>query len=113
MAHSIMGGWRYNPLTEKIELNAYFHNGKGTENRVMSPALISLEPEQEVYLQIYLEKDEWVVTYALGSIKQPSFLKSSTIKPTKTSALFATEIQFYFGGNQCTPQDVSIYKERI
>ena len=113
MTNSIMGGWRYNPTIEKIELNAYFHNGKGVENRIMSEPLCFVDTNQEVTLKILVGEDIWQVHYWSDPYGTMINHGIKSIKPKKASALFATEIQFYFGGNQQAPQDVSIYKELI
>lgn len=115
MTNSIMGGWRYNPLTDKIELNAYFHNGKGTENRVMSPFMVEINPNEEIELEILIHKNAWDVGYKYDFSNNRKTWKFSkySIVAKKASALFATEIQFYFGGNQQAPQDLSIDKVYI
>ena len=108
-----MGGWRYNPISQKIELNAYFHNGKGIENRVMSQPLVFIDPNEEITMRIFISDDIWYLSYYSDPYGKKIEYGLYQIKPNKKSALFATEIQFYFGGNQQAPQDVSIYKELI
>lgn len=112
MRDTLMCGWRYNPQTDLFELNLYTHyNG----DRWFSDTVATVKANEEFEVMLVQgpqTKDDFsqwtlMITKRDGSSGiEHRFNINSKFK-------WATEINFYFGGNKTAPHNMFIYKEQL
>lgn len=101
-----MIGWRYIPLMDEFEFNAYSHiNGK----RTYTESLIKIKNKGTVVCSIRVDYDMkvYVIEIESGDMKQIKLV------PFTHNRKWAYEVQSWFGGTLPAPSKVSFIKERI
>lgn len=103
-----MVGWRYNLETRRIELNAYYHiDGKRTYTDPLME--VGLLETFTCLLRISTGRHEYEWTLQRASDN----FKVVHVQPFRHDRKLSIETNFYFGGNQPAPQEVSCQLENI
>ncbi|MBK6950408.1 MAG: hypothetical protein IPH16_22135 [Haliscomenobacter sp.] len=106
--NTVMVGWRYRPDRDLIELNAYYHLNKQT---YYTESLMHIRREEAVYIAIRID---WSARKYLVVMESPkSGAKARHEMPFAHPEKRFWEINFYFGGNRPSPQEISIRKGNI
>lgn len=98
--NSSMWGLRYNPDTDKVELNAYAHIDGNT---YYTKWLVDLAINEIGKIKIYPGEGDIWITHFITDTKE---VKIPWLIPNK--ALFYRRIKAWFGGTLPAPQDVNI-----
>lgn len=105
-AETVMVGWRYNIKIDVIELCGYYHIGM---KREFTPPLLTVKRGEEVKITIeisYLPK--------FYKVRLSTFEKEAEHQiPFFHRKKKCGQINFYFGGNEAAPQDVSVQMELL
>lgn len=106
--NTVMVGWRYNPKTNLIELNAYFHLNK---ERFFTDTLMTIGFMQDLYVTFNIDYKQQTYQVVLESPNTGS--RAEYTQAFKHNRTRNWEINFYFGGNQPAPQTISVWKGQI
>ncbi|MBK8653355.1 MAG: hypothetical protein KBG02_08205 [Haliscomenobacter sp.] len=106
--NTVMVGWRYQPDRDVIELNAYYHLNKQT---YYTDSLMHIRREEALFVAIRID---WSARKYLVQMESPkSGARATHEMPFAHSEKRFWEINFYFGGNRPSPQEISIRKGDI
>lgn len=98
--NSVMMGWKYNVDEDLIDLAPYYHIDSG---RDLFPPMLQVLRGEEV--ELTLDIDYTSKTYH-WTMKKDGFTNTHSMQFTH-SKKWCSYINFYFGGNQRSPQRVS------
>ena len=97
---SVMMGWRYNIERDEIELAPYYHINAG---RDMFRPMMTVKREEIFRLELSIDREKMVYRWVM---EKDGFSRQHEMPFTHTSFTCGF-INFYFGGNQPAPQEVS------
>lgn len=103
--NTVMVGWRYNPQTRRMELNAYYHVEKG---RDFTKPLLEVPLGKPVRVDILVDYEQKTYSVQLTRLDDGTLAKDSM--PFTHNNTSCMEINTYFGGNEAAPKDITIYK---
>lgn len=96
-----MLGWRYNPETDKIELNHYCHIDR---KRVMGPVLMSVNINQRVAFELSTDRENRTIRLDLSAQNKDS---ASSEYRYKSFGTLTRRLGAWFGGNRPAPHEMS------
>ncbi len=106
--NTVMVGWRWNPDTKRMELNAYYHvNGSRDFTRPLLD--VELGNPFRVDIRVDYEKREYTVALERYSDGKQA-LDTKAFSHDRGRCL---EINTYFGGNETAPRTLTIRKAYI
>ena len=110
--NTAMLGWRHNIEARKIEVNFYHHISK---KRSYTPPLTAFDFSEPFEYRIVPRYSDGTITETLWTL-DGKLIKCIQFDFPDLKAKWRVqtqEINFYFGGNQKAPQDVTVYKRLI
>lgn len=110
--NTAMLGWRHNIEARKIEVNFYHHISK---ERDYTPPLHAFDFDEGFEYRIVPRYSDGTITETLwtldGKLIRCIVFQFPDLKDKWRT--LTQEINFYFGGNQKAPQDVTVYKRLL
>jgi len=105
-AETVMVGWRYNIEKDIIELCAYYHI---LRKREFTAPIIAIKRGEELNVTIEISYEPKYYKVILSSSENIGEHQIAFFHNRKICG----QINFYFGGNEAAPQDVSVQLELI